>query len=496
MKNIVGSQVSIGPYTNFDEIYTYFRCPAKLYLKLAGYRSEIERRYTPPSVSPAILGREGEKLIEQAFKRQLNITIPSVVVKEISLPKGKLEKALMEIREVIANNIRIQLSRVQHIEVKYRPIVLNKVAKKLKEDFKLSAIISKVSFTTVPHHRIGEIDFIGLREDREVILLEVKNKQAKLNEEDRLQLEYYIDGLPKQYHYTKFYSHLYEVANQLYPEKYRNHVALAQKTQLLKEEAEDSERIVISTIMGLNKEERKKFISIYSKQNSSPVEESEYSLVRNANIGFLKTIPEYVKLMDNLNYCRKKLSISTDELKSAADFIVELMEKGVKNGLLVDARRSDIIEVSKTTNFDELVKGVWRIKKSVFDGKKIAPKMTEACSRCSFRNACKRVLRDEEPEECKSVTSIVHKGFRNLNLEVGKPTFRTSFFDENGIPRIRYIMPRVETELSDEELLAEVLSGTEWEYVPDFARKKGWKQLYADAIVSNKLRKEFSFWRL
>lgn len=63
-------QINIGPYTNFDEIYTYLRCPARLYLQLAGYRSEIERRYTPPSISPALLGIEGEKLIEQAFKRK------------------------------------------------------------------------------------------------------------------------------------------------------------------------------------------------------------------------------------------------------------------------------------------------------------------------------------------------------------------------------------------------------------------------------------------
>ncbi|MEM3714605.1 MAG: PD-(D/E)XK nuclease family protein [Nitrososphaeria archaeon] len=491
------NQVNIRPYTNFDEIYTYLRCPARLYLKLAGFRSEIERRYTPPSVSPAILGREGEKLIEQAFKRQLEVRGSSVADKETSLPKGrkrKLEKALMEVRKVIANNIRIQLSRAQRIEVKYLPIVLSEEAKKLKEDFKVSAIISNVSFTTVPHHLIGRIDFIGLREDREVILLEVKNKQM-LNEKDWLQLEYYIDGLPKQYHYTKLYSHLYEVASQLYPEEYRNHVALAQRIQLLEEEAENSKEIVFETIMDLSKKERKKFVSTYLKQNSSPTEEEE-DLVWDASIGFLKTIPEYVKLVNDLKYYRKKLSILTHEFKSAADLIVELMEKGVENGLLVDIKRSYIFEVDKTTNFDELVKGVWRIKKSVFDGKKIAPKSIEACSQCKFRNACKKVLRDEEPEECRSVTSIVHKGFRDLKLEVSKPSFRTPFFDENGTPSNSYEAPRIITELSDEELLAKALSGTEWKYVPDFARKRGWKQLYADAVASNRLEKEFSFWKL
>jgi hypothetical protein len=53
--NGIRDQVNIEPYTNFDEILTYLRWPAKLYLQLAGYRSEIEKRYTPP----AILGKEG-----------------------------------------------------------------------------------------------------------------------------------------------------------------------------------------------------------------------------------------------------------------------------------------------------------------------------------------------------------------------------------------------------------------------------------------------------
>ncbi|MGC8935415.1 MAG: hypothetical protein ACP5LN_09690 [Thermoproteota archaeon] len=226
-------QANIGPYTIFDEIFTYLKCPAKLYLKLAGYKSEIKRKYTPPSVSPAMLGREGEKLIEQAFKRQLDVNVPLIDVREVSLPKGELEKALTRIRKIIANNIRIRLSQVRGIETKYSPVIISKEAKKLKEDFKVKAIISKVNFTTIPHHRVGEIDFIGLKENREIIIIEVKNKQEKLNEKDRLQLEYYISGLPKHYHYTKFYSHLYEIASQLYPEKYRAHVKLAKKHRFI-----------------------------------------------------------------------------------------------------------------------------------------------------------------------------------------------------------------------------------------------------------------------
>ncbi|MBO3842768.1 MAG: PD-(D/E)XK nuclease family protein [Candidatus Brockarchaeota archaeon] len=467
----MGDEVNIGPYTNFEEIFTYLRCPAKLYLQLAGYKSEVERRYSPPSISPAVLGREGERRIEQAFKRQLIVNVPGLSIERISLPKGKLEKALTRIRKIIASNIRIRLLQVRRVEAKYSPIILSEEAKKLKKDFKVSAIISKVDFTTIPHHRIGEIDFIGLKEDREAIIIEVKNKQAKINEKDRLQLEYYIDGLPKQYQYTKFYPHLYEIVSQLYPEKYREHVKIARSIDLLREEMGNSYGIVVDTIMGLNDAERKKFISMYPKSEEdvakyenmvpslAPEEAGLYYQVLGSSKKFLTTIPEYVKLEETFNTYSKKISSSTEEFKSAADLIVELMERGVKNGLLVDIRRSEVTEVNKTTNFDKVVKGVWQVKKSVFDGKKIAPKRTEACSRCNFRNTCKKVLKDEEPEECKSITSIVHKGFNNLNLEVSRPGFGTPSFDENGILRVNYVVPRVKTELSNEELLKRALSG-------------------------------------
>ncbi len=45
---------------------SWLHCRAR---QLAGYKSEIERSYTPPSVSPAVLGREGERWIEQAGAR-------------------------------------------------------------------------------------------------------------------------------------------------------------------------------------------------------------------------------------------------------------------------------------------------------------------------------------------------------------------------------------------------------------------------------------------
>ena len=389
--------------------------------------------------------------------------------------------------------------------MKYAPLILSNEAKKLKEDFKVNAIISKVSFTTVPHHRTGEIDFIGLKENREIVVIEVKNKQQKINERDRLQLEYYIDGLPKQYHYIKFYSHLYEIATQLYPEKYQSLLKLARSMDLLREEIENSIRIVENTIMGLEEAEKKKFISMYYKPEEGleetyksiwSSEENDLDLIRirKASETFLATIPEYVSLKNTFDTYNKKRTLLAKELETAIDLIVELMERGVRNGLLVDIRRSEIIEVSRTINFDELVRGVWRIKKSVFDDKKVAPKRTEACSRCNFRNTCQKLLRDEEPEESKSVTSVVHKGFKNLNLEVNKPNFIT-LFDKNGVLRVIY-RPRVKIALSDEELLKQALRGTEWIYVPDFVRKRGWKELYSDAVISNKLEKEFDFLRL
>ncbi|MEM3449373.1 MAG: PD-(D/E)XK nuclease family protein [Nitrososphaerota archaeon] len=453
-------RVNVGPYTNFDEIYTYLKCPARLYLRLIGCESEIERKHVPPGISPALLGRNGERLLEQSYIRKPDVYIPKVPVKEFIPPRDTLEKALTKVRSTIANNITVLFSQIREIEVKYLPTILSDEAKRIKEDHKVKAIIGGVSFTTVPHHRIGRIDFLGLKENREVVVIEVKNKQAKPNERDRLQLEYYIDGLSKQYQYMKLGSHLHEIASQLYPEKYRIYVKLARIVDLLWEGIADSQDIVEVTIRSLNDEDRKKFSSIYPSSTE-----------------FLATIPEYVMLERLLNHYSNKMSLSKKEFEQASYRIVELIESGVKSGLLVDLRRNKEIEVSKTIDFDELVKGVWRIKKSAFDGKKTAIKITKECGLCVFKNACRSILRDGEPDECKSITSLVHRRFKDLEIKTGQ--------------RIGKFLG---LKYNPNKLLKQALSRTEWKYVPMFAKKRGWIELYNDAVASKKLEKEFSFW--
>ncbi|MEM2173270.1 MAG: PD-(D/E)XK nuclease family protein [Thermoproteota archaeon] len=455
-------RVNVGPYTNFDEIYTYFKCPARLYLRLIGCESEIRRKHVPPSVSPALLGRNGERLIEQSYLRKPNVYVPKVPVKEFIPARNTLEKALTKVRSIIASNIAILFSRIREIEVKYLPTILSDEAKRIKEDYKVKAIISRVSFTTVPHHRIGRIDFLGLKDNREVVVIEVKNKQDKPNERDRLQLEYYIDGLSKQYQYMKLGSHLHEIASQLYPEKYRRYVKLAKIVDLLWEGVANSQDILENTIMGLNDAERKKFLSVYPSSTK-----------------FLATIPEYVMLERLLDRYSNKMSLSEKGFEQASHRIVELIENGVKSGLLVDLRRNKEIEVSKTIDFDELVRGVWRIKKSAFDEKRIAIKITKECSLCVFKNACRSIIRDGEPDECKSITSIVHMGFRNLKLKNGSD--------------MRVFL---KSEYNASKLLKRILSEAEWKYVPMLAKKRGWLELYNDAVASKKLEKEFSFWGL
>jgi hypothetical protein len=132
------------------------------------------------------------------------------------------------------------------------------------------------------------------------------------------------------------------------------------------------------------------------------------------------------------------------------------------------------------------------VKKSAFEGTAAAYKNLKACKYCNYRYAC-RMIRDE-PERCKSLTSVVHKGFKNLKLYVSEPTISWHIWD--GEPKVKYDPPEVYAKLSNEGLLKKALKGTEWKYTPEFARKTGWKQLYADAVESHKLEKELDFWGL
>jgi CRISPR/Cas system-associated exonuclease Cas4 (RecB family) len=508
----MSQQIDIGPHTNFEEIFTYYRCPARLYLKLVGCRSEVFRKYTPPSVSPSELGKEGELMIEGGFKKDIEINVPDVLTKEIRLPK-RMDKALRALTDIAIRNIRVLLWQVKNMEVHFSPIMLSEEAKKLKKDFKVNAIISKVDFTTVPHHRVGQVDFLGLKENREVIVIEVKNVQRNISEQDRLQLEYYIDGLPKQYHYTKVYLHLNELVSQLYPEKSLAFARVAKCIDLIQSELSNLRNIVIATVHNLEDSEKIKFLSLYEpkynhieeniarKLLSSFEEEDQTNLrILGASERFLETIPEYVQLKVILKQYQLKIDNLIDEFKSAADFIIELMEKGIENGLIVDIRRSKIIEVSKTVDFDEMAKGVWRIKKSAYENRKVAQKNYKACGNCNFKNQCKSMLKDSEPENCRSITSVVHKGFEKLNLKYDEPKI-TFGIDANGMPKINYratprVICREFNTISTEELLKKSLEGTEWNYTPQLAKRAGWKQLYVDALVSKKLEKEFTFWGL
>ncbi|MEM4522123.1 MAG: PD-(D/E)XK nuclease family protein [Nitrososphaeria archaeon] len=508
----MSQQVDIGPYTNFEEIFTYYRCPARLYLKLAGFRSEILRRYTPPSISPSELGKEGELMIENGFKRKIEINVPETTTRKIRLSR-RLDRILMELRKITVENIKALFWQIENMEVYYSPLKLSEEAKKLKKDFKVNAIISKVNFTTIPHHRVGQVDFLGLKENREVIIIEVKNIQRNISNQDRLQLEYYIDGLPKQYQYTKVYSHLNELVSQLYPKKSLDLTKFAKCMDLIEEEISNLNEIIASAISTLGDIEKEKFLSLYNPKDDLINERStnillpiyegldhEYLRLLDASEKFLETIPEYVHLKEILHQYQMKTNSLIEDFKSTADFIVELMEKGIKNGLIVDIRRSKIIEVSKSIDFDEIVKGVWQIKKSVYENKKIAPKNYKACANCNFKSICKNMLKDGEPEQGRSITSVVHKGFEKLNLKYNEPKIIT-WVSADGVLRIDYrATPRTICRefnmMPTEELLKKALEGTEWMYTSQLARRVGWKQLYVDAIVSKKLEKEFTFWRL
>ena len=233
------------PHTSFKEIYDYLRCPSRLYLKLSGFTSEIQRRYTPPAISPVVIGRQGEEEVKRGFLSELNVVVPEVKRKE---GIGGLTRGFKEfVREMIGfvkESVNAVFSACNLISIDYSPLAVTRTAESLKKDFGVIAVIEKVRYTNVPHHYVGEIDFLGLKEDNEVIVIEVKNKSKKLDSKDFLQLEYYLAGLRKQYQFTKIHERVHELVAQLYPQKYLNYLVYMKKLDVMTKELFNIESFV------------------------------------------------------------------------------------------------------------------------------------------------------------------------------------------------------------------------------------------------------------
>ena len=480
---------SIGPHTTFGELYTYLICPARLYLKLAGAESEIHRKYTPPDENPYQIGKRGQDLVKNSFQPRHEVSVQSVKESNVRYPKGSLDKKLQFLRDTIRKNIRIQVSRINTVRIKSEPLAVSEEGTKLKKEHGIEAIIETLDYTTVPHHLVGEIDFVGIKEDKSIVIIEVKNKK-RVNKEDKFQLEYYIHGISKQYNYNKFYKHKFEIQSQLYPEDYKHSIRLSKMLDLAQQEINDSFGLTGGLIETLTETENNKLKSIFE-------ENEKYSLIN----AFLTSISEYNELVKLQNTLQDKIGCLNKRMDDNVSFLDTLMTTDLREGLMVDIRKGEIEEITVNTDFDSLAMGVWNIKNNAYLGTHRAQKVLSACSMCSFKGSCKDHIRDEAREEVKSITSIVHKGFSKNILSNPKSQ---EISENSSVLYNRYHMDNSSSDLPKEylstlklsELLPIVLKGSEWPYRESLLKKRGWIPLYRDAIVSKKIDKEFNFWKI
>lgn len=455
-----------------------------MFLKLIGTHSEIRRKYAPPEVNPNVLGKIGEDKIKKSFLQERKINVPEAKTPTMRYSARSLEKKLWELTNAIESNINLLRKRINEVSVQSEPLINSAEGKKLKEEHGIKAIIQTLEYTTIPHHLVGEIDFVGIREDRSIVIIEAKNK-SRVGRKDRFQLEYYIHGISKQYNYNKFYQHKEEIMGQLYPSDYTKSLKFARIRDLVLEEGFNCLRLVKDFISNLSGKELEKLKSIYGETD-----------VFGLGKAILYRIESFSWLENYGRDLEEKADTIKKRLEDEVSFLKDISTRDLKEGLLVDTRRGEVEEIRYSTDFDSLTRGVWEVKRNAYSGIYEAEKVLTACSHCSFKGTCKSSMLDKASDPSKSITSIAHRGFYDAgflrsNESPSTLSPRSLLFQEKDS------MDQKELQrLSLSELLPRVLEGTEWPFREGLLKKRGWKQLYEDALISKKFDKEFDFWKV
>lgn len=471
------------PTTNFDQIYTFLSCPAKLHLKLLGARSEVERVYTRPKVNIYQLGVEGERKIAEGYEREIKLQSPKPIkitpkkIDKISFPA--LIQALKSEIETIAKQIELNL---QQLQITISDPKLNDLSRRLKKDHGIDAILHKVSYTTTPHHFRGEVDFLGLKDDKEFIIIEAKNKKY-VGKKDLAKLEYYIYGLPKGYNFTKIQEHAYELMGQLYPKNIQSYFTYVGSYNFLKSSYYKLKNRVSDVVYKddiIEKKFREKYYSISD---------------------FLKTIPIVKGIKRNIAGFREKIDFSKDEFIDSINYIMDVLSRGVKDGILVNIRDQSIRETVLELDFNTIVRKIWAVKKNVNNGINICEKNHNTCHRCYYAIQCRATIKEGELIDTNSITSIAHHGFSKLKYEIPdlKDVLLVGDEPDKWSERAKYLMTKYYidgSKATNHELLEPILSKSDWGYKKWYARKPRWKSLFVDAVVSKTLEKELKFWKI
>ena len=463
---MIPPEVIIGPKTTFNDLYTYNICPARLYLKNVNTSGEVVRKYSPPKVNPVELGKHGESIIRDSFKQKVEILAKEFQSKEIEYSTGELERKLASLRSSIENNIKLTLIEIESVFAQSNPLAITAEGTKLKREHGIRAIIDTLNYTTIPHHLTGRLDFVGIREDKSIVIIEVKNKE-RISGKDRFQLEYYIHGISKGYNYNKFLLHKNEILSQLYPEEYTDSLKLSRKQDIAFNGLGDCYSLAIGLIKEeLSDKEKNKLMTIYGVHD---IDET----IRK----FLVSVPLYNELNALINKLEESIGAKKKLTDDMISFLNHITTGDLKEGLLVDTRRSEIEEVELETDFDSLLRGAWQVKNQVYLGTYRAEKVLTACGPCQFRSSCASNIEDSTFESTKSVTSLVHRHMFSIENKNGGSAGEYDWRDL-------------------EKVVPIALSSGNWPYRDGLLKKRGWKSLYRDARISKKEGIEFDFWKL
>ena len=194
------------------DVQSAYKCPAKLfwqYLRPYMYsRGLIEKpSWTPPSISPQQLGKDGEESIgtinlniekraeedylnwKNAIGKQ-NVRYKSVINSSVT----KKEKEIKKIYSDTLLNVRIYL----HNNPGRSPHRTSKEGKFLVKKYKLEWVLPQVGIYNPVYHYRGRPDFIGLRRDGSTILIDSKNVTHMSSNFD-IQMGLYLDSFNRRY---------------------------------------------------------------------------------------------------------------------------------------------------------------------------------------------------------------------------------------------------------------------------------------------------------